>query len=58
MSEKVGDACSSVISEVRDMLVCLAPGNRRKELERKNNPEDEATLEEVRELRGRGFLLL
>jgi len=47
-SGEVRDACSSVTSDVRDMLVCLAPRSMRRELERKDNPEDEATLEEVR----------
>eukprot|EP00903_Cladosiphon_okamuranus_P008557 g8211.t1 len=46
-SGEVSDACSSVTSEVRDMLVCLTPSSKRGELERKDNPEDEATLAEV-----------
>lgn len=46
-SGEVSETCSSVREDVRDMLVCLVPGSRRKELERQDNPEDEASLAEV-----------
>lgn len=45
---EVREACSSVTSDVRDMLVCLVTSSRRKELEQKDSPEEEATLAEVR----------
>lgn len=54
-SEEVSDACSSVTAEVRDMLVCLAPSSKRKDFERKDNQEDEATLLEVRLLAARAW---
>ncbi|CAM9242136.1 unnamed protein product [Hapterophycus canaliculatus] len=46
-SVEVREACFSVTSDVRDMLVCLVATSRRRELERKDNPEEEATLAEV-----------
>lgn len=38
--------------------MCLAPSSRRRELERKDNPEDEATLVEVSCCKGADFVLI
>ncbi|CAM9243513.1 unnamed protein product, partial [Ectocarpus fasciculatus] len=47
VSKEVSDACSSVTSDVRDMLVCLVSSGARRELERKNDPGEESTLAEA-----------
>lgn len=46
-SGQVVDACLSVRSDVRDMLVCLVSGIRRRELEQADNPDEDAAMAEV-----------
>lgn len=57
MSKEVSDACSSVTSDVRDMLVCLVSSGARRELERKNDPDEEATLAEASDVERLSFSL-
>lgn len=48
--ETVSDACASVRSEVKQILVCLVSSSRRRELQRTEDSDLETSMAEVRDI--------